>query len=128
MRQLILIFFSLLLASCALTPEHKAQLALNKRFVYQDEPTDDWKYLPDVGPAPGDCEDYAITLQLTIGGELWIINDGAHMVLVKNRLVYENRRWPYSSNNITGEHKVISRKFARVRAITDSLNKDHHEN
>ncbi len=124
MRQLMFVMLIVMVSGCALTPDQKAHFALDERFIYQDELVSDWEYLPDTGPAHGNCADYAITLQLTIGGALWIINDGTHMVVVKDGLVYENRIRPYSSDKIAGEHKVISRKFARVRAITDSLDKD----
>ena len=56
-------------------------------------------------PFYGDCEDAAFTLQKQIGGDVWyvLLNNGtAHAALVKNGIVYDNRKGQdLRSNQIT---------------------------
>lgn len=92
------------------TDDAQYQLALDN-FTYLADEADELKLYERIDrPFSGDCEDFAFTLQRQIGGEVWravvITPDGfgAHAVLVKNNIVYDNRyNEPLPTENWLGE-------------------------
>ncbi len=65
-------------------------------FTYVDDVADEHKVFTRIdNPFSGDCEDFAFTLQLQIGGEVWAFthnNDTNHAALVLNGAVYDSLR------------------------------------
>lgn len=92
--RLILIFSLSLCASCASNPDAEAHRLALWNFQYQPDITDEWKVYDRIDqPFFGDCEDFSLSLQKQIGGDVWyvLLPDGtAHAALVKNKMVYDN--------------------------------------
>jgi ABC-type cobalt transport system substrate-binding protein len=65
-------------------------------FIYIDDIADEHKAFTRIDKSfSGDCEDFAFTLQLQIGGEVWAFthNDNVnHAALVLNGMVYDSLR------------------------------------
>ena len=63
-------------------------------FTYVDDVADEHKVFTRIdNPFSGDCEDFAFTLQLQIGGEVWAFthnNDTNHAALVLNGVVFDS--------------------------------------
>ena len=92
MRKLIIISLALLSGCTTMTPDQKAMWQASANFVYVADVADEWRVYDRIDqPFEGDCEDYALTLQKQIGGDVWyVINrKGAHAVLVKNDITYD---------------------------------------
>lgn len=85
---------AILCASCVSNPDTEAHRLALWNFSYQPDTSDEWKVYDRIDqPFSGDCEDFALTLQKQIGGEVWyvLLLDGtAHAALVKNDTVYDN--------------------------------------
>ena len=66
---------------------------LKERFVYKADEEDIWTVLADHGVVYGDCEDYALTLQKQVGGQLWYVkarDQQAHMILCLHNQCADN--------------------------------------
>ena len=85
----------LLLAGCTSNPYTQAQWDLEARWTYKSDYYDEWNYMALEGPVEGDCEDFALTLQRTLGkGAVWVIEKeswgySAHAVLVIDGMFYD---------------------------------------
>ena len=90
------------LAILAVTTYHlsssddKAYYMALSNFTYVDDIADEHKAFTRIDkPFEGDCEDFAFTLQVQIGGEVWAFthNDKEnHAALVLNGVVYDSLR------------------------------------
>lgn len=113
MRLLTLIAFSLC-ASCVSNPDAEAHRLALWNFSYQSDIADEWKVYDRIDqPFSGDCEDFSLSLQKQIGGDVWyvILPDGtAHAALVKNDIVYDNiNRRPIGVTDYRGQFiKIMS--------------------
>tara|TARA_X000001388_G_scaffold52616_7_gene38390 strand:+ start:613 stop:996 length:384 start_codon:yes stop_codon:yes gene_type:complete len=76
--------------------DDKAYYEALSNFIYIDDIADEHKAFTSIDkPFKGDCEDFAFTLQLQIGGEVWAFthNDNVnHAALVLNGMVYDSLR------------------------------------
>lgn len=76
--------------------EDRAYYEALSNFTYVDDVADEHKAFTRIDkPFEGDCEDFAFTLQLQIGGEVWAFthNDNVnHAALVLNGVVYDSLR------------------------------------
>ena len=95
MRLLLTIVFSLC-ASCVSNPDAEAHRLMLWNFRYEADKDNEYRIYDRIDrPFYGDCEDAAFTLQKQIGGDVWyvLLNNGtAHAALVKNGIVYDNRK------------------------------------
>lgn len=93
--KLLLILLTTVTGCATLTLDERAhQLAL-WNFHYVADVGDEWNVYDRIDePFSGDCEDYAFSLQLQIGGDVWVVKlngrSGYHAVLVKDGIVYDN--------------------------------------
>lgn len=84
-------------------------------FIYIDDIADEHKVFTRIdNPFSGDCEDFAFTLQLQIGGEVWAFthNDNVnHAALILNGIVYDSlRTHPVTIENYP-KFKLYEMKF-----------------
>ena len=97
MKNLFIISLLLLTGCATLTPEQSAQWTASSNFTYKGElpGKDEWITYDSINqPFTGDCEDYALTLQKQIGGNVWYVvlpDKRAHAVLAKNGIAYDFR-------------------------------------
>jgi hypothetical protein len=94
--------------------EEAHRLAL-RNFIYESDIADERRIYSRIDIAfRGDCEDFAFTLKLQIGGEVWhvtLTNGEAHAVLVIDGKCYCNRyRRPISKSDYDGEFNGIMKK------------------
>ncbi len=83
------IFFS----GCAFASPTTFQVALNN-FTYKADIEDEWNAYDIYKPFSGDCEDFAFSLQLVIGGDVTYVfdkYDRPHAVLIKSGWIYDNQ-------------------------------------
>ena len=96
---------------------HRQALA---NFIYESDIADERRIYTRIDkPFRGDCEDFAFTLQIQIGGDVWyvLLPDGtAHAVLVLNGKCYDNRyKRPMSKSRYRGEFKhIMNTKQIRI--------------
>ena len=80
--------------SCASNPDWEAHRLALWNFRYETDISNEWRIYDRIDqPFFGDCEDYSLSLQKQIGGDVWYIilpNGTAHAALVKNNTVYDN--------------------------------------
>jgi len=93
----------------------KAYYEALSNFTYVDDVEDEHKAFTRIDkPFYGDCEDFAFTLQLQIGGEVWAFthNDNVnHAALVLNGVVYDSLRQHPVSINDYPKHKLYKMTF-----------------
>jgi len=93
MKNLFIISLALLSGCTTMTPDQKAMWQASANFTYVADIADEWRIYDRIDqPFEGDCEDYALTLQKQIGGDVWYVVHntlGAHAVLVKNQITYD---------------------------------------
>jgi len=93
----------------------KAYYEALSNFTYVDDVADEHKAFTSIDkPFKGDCEDFAFTLQLQIGGEVWAFthNDKEnHAALILNGIVYDSlRTHPVTIENYP-KFKLYEMKF-----------------
>lgn len=109
------------LAILAVTTYHlsssddKAYYMALSNFTYVDDVADEHKAFTRIDKQfEGDCEDFAFTLQLQIGGEVWAFthDDSVnHAALILNGMVYDSlRKHPISINDYP-KHKLYKMTF-----------------
>lgn len=111
----ILLITSILIASCASNPDAEAHRLALWNFQYQDDIADEWKVYDRIDqPFSGDCEDFALTLQWQIGGDVWHVilpSKTPHAALIKSSTVYDNlNKHPIKKENYDGEFLFIMNK------------------
>lgn len=121
MKQIaILIALALLLLAAFMyfnsSDAEKAYYEALSNFTYVEDVADEHKAFTRIDKSfSGDCEDFAFTLQLQIGGEVWAFthNDNVnHAALVLNGMVYDSlRKHPILINDYP-KHKLYKMKFA----------------
>lgn len=112
--RLLLIFSTVLCASCVSNPDAEAHRLALWNFHYESDINNEWRIYDRIDrPFFGDCEDYSGTLQGVIGGDVWYVilpDKTAHAVLVKNSMVYDNlHKLPVSKGGYDGDFKYIMR-------------------
>ena len=111
-----ILLISLLLTGCAtMTPDEAAMWQASGNFNYKADINDEWRIYDRIDqPFEGDCEDYALTLQKQIGGDVWFVSHrtlGPHAVLVKNHIAYDYLIGrPVSFYDYPGKFEVIINK------------------
>ncbi|MGE6419573.1 hypothetical protein ACQKDY_17725 [Alteromonas macleodii] len=84
-------------------------------FTYIDDVADEHKAFTRIDSEfQGDCEDFAFTLQLQIGGEVWAFthNDNVnHAALVLNGVVYDSLRKHPIPVNAYQKHPLYKMTF-----------------
>ncbi|HAD90959.1 MAG TPA: hypothetical protein DCG36_12425 [Alteromonas macleodii] len=95
--------------------DEKAYYMALSHFIYIDDIADEHKAFTRIDkPFQGDCEDFAFTLQLQIGGEVWAFthDDSVnHAALVLNGVVYDSlRKHPLSIDKYP-KHKLYKMSF-----------------
>jgi hypothetical protein len=97
MKNLFIISLLLLTGCSVMTTEQSAMWQATNNFTYKGElpGKDEWITYDSINePFTGDCEDYALTLQKQIGGDVWYVvlpGKRAHAVLAKNGIAYDFR-------------------------------------
>lgn len=94
MKNIFVVLMTSLIVGCSNIPHSKEQWVAYNNFTYQSDINDEWYTYPRIDkPFVGDCEDFALTLQKQIGGEVWYVilpDSTPHAVLLSNRYVYDN--------------------------------------
>ncbi len=99
----------ILLIGCSAIPEDTQMLhkALSNFTYKADSHEGLWNRFDSIDkPFAGDCEDFAFTLQLQIGGKVMYTKRwyGPHAVLLKDGLVYDNEiNWPVATGDYGSE-------------------------
>lgn len=104
MKHLFIISLLLLTGCSTLNPNQQALRQAIGNFHYEADKDDEWRIYDAIDkPFKGDCEDFALTLQKKIGGQVWYVahkTQGAHAVLIKDEVTYDfllNRSMPIES-------------------------------
>lgn len=89
-----ILLISLILSGCStLNPNQAALHQAIWNFTYEPDKADEWRIYDAIDkPFAGDCEDFALTLQKQIGGDVWFVKHntlGSHAVLVKDDVAYD---------------------------------------
>jgi hypothetical protein len=97
------------------TKEEAAHRLALRNFIYESDIADERRIYGRIDIAfRGDCEDFAFTLKIQIGGDVWyvLLPDGqAHAVLVIGDKCYCNRyRRPVSRKRYAGKFLFIMEK------------------
>ena len=92
--------------------EEEAHRLAYHNFVYEPDVADERRIYERIDLAfKGDCEDFAFTLQIQIGGDVWYVllpNKTAHAVLVIGDKCYCNRyKRPISKSRYHGEFLFV---------------------
>jgi hypothetical protein len=94
MRLILIALFSLC-ASCVSNPNAEAHRLALWNFRYQSDIDNEYRIYDSIAvPFYGDCEDFSLSLQKIIGGDVWVIKLSYltyHAALVNNGMVYDNR-------------------------------------
>jgi hypothetical protein len=95
--------------------EEAAHRLAYSNFIYESDIADERRIYQRIDkPFRGDCEDFAFTLKIQIGGDVWyvLLPDGqAHAVLVIGDKCYCNRyRRPMPQSRYQGEFLFIMKK------------------
>ncbi|MCP4791690.1 MAG: hypothetical protein GY881_15805 [Gammaproteobacteria bacterium] len=103
-----------LCASCVSNPDAEAHRLALWNFHYEKDINNEYRVYDSISiPFRGDCEDFALTLQKQIGGNVWFVaREGKenHAALVKNGFVYDSlSAHPIDMNEYQGEFIYIIR-------------------
>ena len=112
--RLILIFSLSLCASCVSSPDAEAHRLALWNFHYEADKANEWRIYDRIDRTFfGDCEDFSLSLQKVIGGDVWYVHNGgaaAHSALVKNGIVYDSlSRYPIPKGQYKGRFIYIMR-------------------
>jgi hypothetical protein len=105
-------FFKLLFTHSKEEEAHRLAL---RNFIYESDVEDERRIYSRIDIAfRGDCEDFAFSLKLQIGGEVWHVtldSDEAHAVLLIGDKCYCNRyRRPILKSDYDGKFNRIMEK------------------